>query len=54
LSYCERWSVLVNVVVSDLFPLRDRGLYLTIFSVFWDVWSTVRSLLGGVMTTKLK
>ncbi len=47
-------SVLVNIIISDLFPLRDRGLYLAGLSIVWAVGSSVGPLLGGLLTTKLK
>ena len=47
-------SVLGSVVISDLFSLRDRGLYLAALSTTWAVGATAGPLLGGVLTTKLR
>ena len=47
-------SILVNVVISDMFSLRDRGLYLAITSIVWAVGSAVGPVLGGVFTTRLR
>ncbi|KAH8901166.1 MFS general substrate transporter [Thozetella sp. PMI_491] len=46
-------SVLVNIIISDLFPLRDRGLYLAGLALVQAVGSTVGPLLGGLLTTRL-
>lgn len=47
-------SIMVNVVISDMFSLRDRGLYLATTSMVWAVGSAVGPVLGGVFTTRLK
>ena len=47
-------SIMVNIVISDMFSLRDRGLYLAITSIVWAVGSAVGPVLGGVFTTRLK
>ena len=47
-------SIMVNVIISDMFSLRDRGLYLAITSMVWAVGSAVGPVLGGVFTTRLK
>lgn len=47
-------SIMVNVVISDMFSLRDRGLYLAITSMVWAVGSAVGPVLGGCFTTRLK
>ena len=47
-------SVMVNVVISDLFSLRERGLYLAITSIFNAIASAVGPLLGGDFTDRLK
>jgi MFS family permease len=44
---------LVNICVSDLFALRDRGLYFGLVSVVWALASGVGPVLGGVFTEKL-
>ncbi|CEL10805.1 Putative MFS transporter (Fragment) [Aspergillus calidoustus] len=46
-------GTMVNIVVCDLFSLRDRGLYLAITSLVWAVGSAVGPVLGGVFTTRL-
>ncbi|KAL3477764.1 major facilitator superfamily domain-containing protein [Aspergillus californicus] len=46
-------GIMVNIVVSDMFSLRDRGLYLATTSIVWAVGSTIGPVLGGVFTTKL-
>ncbi|KAJ5187873.1 hypothetical protein N7449_010867 [Penicillium cf. viridicatum] len=43
---------LVNICVSDLFSLRDRGLYFGLLSVVWALASGVGPVLGGVFTEK--
>jgi predicted MFS family arabinose efflux permease len=47
-------GIMVNVVISDMFSLRDRGLYLAITSIVWAVGSAVGPVVGGVFTTRLK
>jgi MFS family permease len=47
-------GTMVNIVVCDLFSLRDRGLYLAITSLVWAVGSAVGPVLGGVFTTRLR
>ncbi|KAL4875703.1 cytochrome P450 [Aspergillus karnatakaensis] len=46
-------GIMVNIVVSDMFSLRDRGLYLAITSLVWAVGSAIGPVLGGVFTTQL-
>lgn len=46
-------GIMVNIIISDLFSLRDRGLYLAITSLVWAVGSAVGPVLGGVFATKL-
>jgi MFS family permease len=46
-------GIMVNIVVSDMFSLRDRGLYLAITSLVWAVGSAIGPVLGGVFTTRL-
>jgi MFS family permease len=41
---------LVNIAISDLFSMRDRGLYYGLTSVSWAVASSVGPILGGVFT----
>lgn len=47
-------TIMVNVVISDMFSLRERGLYLAITSIVWAIGSAVGPVLGGVFTTRLK
>jgi MFS family permease len=47
-------STMSNVVISDLFSLRDRGLYLALGSVVWAIASAVGPVLGGIFTSRLK
>lgn len=47
-------SIMVNVIISDMFSLRDRGLYLAITSVVWAVGSAIGPVLGGVFAARLK
>ncbi|RAH85996.1 MFS transporter [Aspergillus japonicus CBS 114.51] len=46
-------GIMVNIIISDLFSLRDRGLYLAITSLVWAVGSAIGPVLGGVFATKL-
>ncbi|KAL4931969.1 uncharacterized protein BDV17DRAFT_288541 [Aspergillus undulatus] len=51
----DSWmGIMVNIVVSDMFSLRDRELYLAITSLAWAVGSATWPVLGGVFTTKLR
>lgn len=47
-------GTMVNVIICDMFSLRDRGLYLAITSMVWAIGSAVGPVLGGVFTTRLK
>ncbi|KAL0932883.1 efflux pump antibiotic resistance [Colletotrichum truncatum] len=44
---------LVNITISDLFSLRDRGLYFGLTSVVWALAAGIGPVLGGVFTQKL-
>lgn len=44
---------LVNICISDLFSLRDRGLYFGLISLVWAVASGAGPVLGGAFTDKL-
>ncbi|KAL5331919.1 hypothetical protein ACEPPN_001459 [Leptodophora sp. 'Broadleaf-Isolate-01'] len=43
-------SQLVNIIVSDLFSLRQRGLYMGLVGFIWAVAGASGPLLGGVLT----
>lgn len=45
---------LVNICVSDLFSLRDRGLYFGLISVVWALASGIGPVLGGIFTQKAR
>ena len=45
--------ILVNIVISDLFSMRERGKYLGIVGATWAIASAVGPLLGGVFTEKV-
>lgn len=45
---------LVNICVSDLFSLRDRGLYFGLISVAWAAASGVGPVLGGAFTEQAR
>jgi MFS family permease len=47
-------GIMVNIIVSDMFSLRDRGLYLAITSLAWAVGSAIGPVLGGVFERKKK
>ncbi|CAM1504480.1 Fc.00g020710.m01.CDS01 [Cosmosporella sp. VM-42] len=45
--------VLPNIAVSDLFSMRNRGMYFGILGMVWAVASAVGPVLGGVFTSKV-
>ncbi|EHK99376.1 putative Uncharacterized MFS-type transporter [Glarea lozoyensis 74030] len=45
--------VLVNICVSDLFSLRDRGFYFGLIGVMWALASGIGPVIGGVFTQSL-
>lgn len=45
--------ILVNICVSDLFSMRERGKYLGIVGATWAIASAVGPLLGGVFSEKV-
>jgi EmrB/QacA subfamily drug resistance transporter len=45
--------VLPNLCISDLFPLRKRGMYFGILGIVWAVASALGPVLGGVFTSKV-
>lgn len=46
-------GIIVNIIISDMFSLRERGLYLAIVSIVWAVGSAAGPVLGGVFITRL-
>ncbi|EGY15313.1 hypothetical protein VD0002_g2832 [Verticillium dahliae] len=45
--------VLVNICISDLFSLRQRGFYFGITGIVWAFSSAVGPVLGGVFTSQV-
>ncbi|EFQ25630.1 major facilitator superfamily transporter [Colletotrichum graminicola] len=45
--------VLVNICISDLFSMRQRGVYFGILGVVWAVAAAVGPVVGGVFTSKV-
>ncbi|EEA21238.1 conserved hypothetical protein [Talaromyces marneffei ATCC 18224] len=43
-------SVVVTIVIGDLFPLRERAKYYALTGIVWAISSGVGPLLGGVFT----
>ncbi|GAB7365807.1 hypothetical protein MBLNU230_g7140t1 [Neophaeotheca triangularis] len=43
--------VLCNVLIADLFPLRERGLYIGIYSAFLCLGAALGPVLGGLLTS---
>lgn len=46
-------NILVNICISDLFALRDRGMYFGLLSVVWACASGIGPVLGGVFSQEL-
>lgn len=44
---------LSNIVVSDLFSLRDRGLYLALLGMTWSFATFVGPIIGGVFSESI-
>lgn len=42
--------ILVNITLSDLFSMRNRGKYFAMVAMVWAVASAVGPVLGGVFT----
>ncbi|KAH6900344.1 major facilitator superfamily-domain-containing protein [Thelonectria olida] len=45
--------VLPNIAISDLFSMRNRGMYFGILGMVWALASAVGPVLGGVFTSKV-
>jgi MFS family permease len=45
--------ILVNIVISDLFSMRERAKYFGIVGMTWALASAVGPVLGGVFTEKV-
>lgn len=45
--------VLPNITISDLFSMRNRGMYFGILGMVWALASAVGPVLGGVFTSKV-
>ncbi|GJC84912.1 efflux pump dotC [Colletotrichum liriopes] len=45
--------VLVNICISDLFSMRQRGVYFGIMGMVWAVASAVGPVMGGVFTSQV-
>jgi sugar phosphate permease len=45
--------ILVNICISDLFSMRNRGTYFGIIGMVWAFASAVGPILGGVFTEKV-
>lgn len=44
--------VLANICVADLFSMRERPLYYSMFGMVWALASSIGPVLGGVLTDK--
>ena len=44
---------LVNICISDLFSMRNRGFYFGLVGVVWAIASAIGPVLGGVFTAKV-
>ncbi|KAE8553084.1 hypothetical protein EYB25_004463 [Talaromyces marneffei] len=45
--------LLPNICVSDLFPLRKRGLYFGMLSMVWAIASALGPIIGGIFTSRV-
>ncbi|CAI6332180.1 unnamed protein product [Periconia digitata] len=45
--------VLVNICISDLFPMRERGAYFGIIGGVWALASSLGPIVGGIFTQKV-
>jgi EmrB/QacA subfamily drug resistance transporter len=45
--------ILVNICISDLFSMRNRGMYFAMVGMVWALASAVGPVLGGVFTEKV-
>ena len=42
-------STVVNILMSDIIPLRDRGLWQGIINIIWATGSGMGAPLGGIL-----
>jgi EmrB/QacA subfamily drug resistance transporter len=45
--------VLVNICISDLFSLRNRGIYYGVLGMVWAMSSAIGPVIGGALTDKV-
>jgi MFS family permease len=45
--------VLVNIAISDLFAMRERGTYFGIIGGVWALASSLGPIIGGLFTQKV-
>lgn len=45
--------ILVNICISDLFSMANRGMYFGIIGMVWAFASATGPILGGVFTEKV-
>ena len=45
--------ILVNICISDLFSMRNRGIYFAMVGMVWALASSIGPVLGGVFTEKV-
>ncbi|KAF1949097.1 hypothetical protein CC80DRAFT_510851 [Byssothecium circinans] len=45
--------VLVNICISDMFPMRERGVYFGVIGGVWALASSLGPIVGGALTQKV-
>lgn len=45
--------ILSNICISDLFSMRNRGMYFAMIGMTWALASAVGPVLGGVFTERV-
>nr|POF20005.1 efflux pump fus6 [Quercus suber] len=45
--------ILSNILIGDLFPLRDRGKYYGMIGAVWAIASSIGPIIGGAFTQKV-